>query len=38
MMPVPVYPLYSALITLKKGHYVPYHLDESKNWGLDVRA
>ena len=32
MTPIPQYPLYSALITLMNGHFVPYHLDEEHNW------
>lgn len=37
MIPIPQYPLYSALITLNGGTLVPYYLDESKNWSLDVK-
>jgi aspartate/methionine/tyrosine aminotransferase len=37
MIPIPQYPLYSALITLNGGTLVPYYLDESKNWALDVK-
>lgn len=36
MVPIPQYPLYCALITLFNGTIVPYYLDESKGWGLDV--
>ena len=36
MVPIPQYPLYVALITLFNGTIVPYYLDESKGWGLDV--
>ena len=36
MIPIPQYPLYSALISLLNGTPVPYYLDESKGWGLDV--
>jgi glutamate--glyoxylate aminotransferase len=35
MIPIPQYPLYSALITLQGGTMVPYYLDETKNWALD---
>lgn len=35
MIPVPQYPIYSALITLEGGQMVNYYLDESKQWGLD---
>nr|ALB24939.1 alanine aminotransferase [Pseudokeronopsis rubra] len=37
MVPIPQYPLYSALITLQGGTMVPYYLDEPKNWGLDIK-
>lgn len=36
LVPVPQYPLYSAAIALFGGSLVPYYLDESSNWGLDV--
>lgn len=36
LVPVPQYPLYSAAITLNGGTLVPYYLEESANWGLDV--
>ncbi|MEW5319533.1 MAG: hypothetical protein WDW38_010678 [Sanguina aurantia] len=36
MVPIPQYPLYSATLTLYGGQLVPYTLDESKGWGLDV--
>jgi glutamate--glyoxylate aminotransferase len=36
LVPVPQYPLYSAAISLFGGSLVPYYLDESSNWGLDV--
>ena len=35
MIPVPQYPIYSALITLYGGKMVNYYLDETKNWALD---
>jgi aspartate/methionine/tyrosine aminotransferase len=35
MIPIPQYPLYSALVTLNGGTLIPYYLDESKNWALD---
>jgi len=37
MIPVPQYPIYSALITLYGGQMVNYYLDESKNWSLDLQ-
>lgn len=36
LVPVPQYPLYSATISLLGGSLVPYYLDESANWGLDM--
>lgn len=36
MIPIPQYPLYSALITLGGGTLVPYYLDEVQNWSLDT--
>lgn len=35
MIPIPQYPLYSALITLCGGKQINYYLDENKNWALD---
>jgi aspartate/methionine/tyrosine aminotransferase len=35
LVPIPQYPLYSALLTLLQGHLIPYYLDEELNWGLD---
>ncbi|KAJ3673202.1 hypothetical protein LUZ60_006576 [Juncus effusus] len=34
--PIPQYPLYSASIALHGGSLVPYYLDESTGWGLEV--
>jgi glutamate--glyoxylate aminotransferase len=36
LVPVPQYPLYSAAISLFGGSLVPYFLEETANWGLDV--
>lgn len=36
LVPIPQYPLYSASIALYGGSLVPYSLDESKGWALDV--
>jgi glutamate--glyoxylate aminotransferase len=33
---VPQYPLYAAAISLFGGSLVPYFLEETANWGLDV--
>ena len=37
MVPIPQYPLYSASIAEFDMALVSYYLDESKNWGLDVK-
>jgi aspartate/methionine/tyrosine aminotransferase len=36
MVPIPQYPLYTALIALQGGTMVPYYLDEEKQWGINV--
>ncbi|KVI05774.1 Aminotransferase, class I/classII [Cynara cardunculus var. scolymus] len=36
LVPVPQYPLYSAAISLFGGALVPYYLEETANWGLDI--
>ena len=36
LTPIPQYPLYSACIKQYGGQLVPYELDESKGWGMDV--
>ena len=36
LIPIPQYPLYSALLTLYGGELLPYYLSEEKNWGLDI--
>ncbi|KAJ8750856.1 hypothetical protein K2173_016037 [Erythroxylum novogranatense] len=36
LVPVPQCPLYSATISLFGGSLVPYFLEETANWGLDV--
>ena len=38
LIPIPQYPLYSALLTLNGGELLPYYLDESRGWGLDVEG
>ena len=38
LIPIPQYPLYSALLTLHGGELLPYYLDESRGWGLDVEG
>eukprot|EP01023_Acetabularia_acetabulum_P014025 TRINITY_DN16860_c0_g1_i1.p1 TRINITY_DN16860_c0_g1~~TRINITY_DN16860_c0_g1_i1.p1 ORF type:complete len:525 (+),score=117.07 TRINITY_DN16860_c0_g1_i1:159-1733(+) len=38
LVPIPQYPLYSASIQLYGGSLVPYYLDESNNWGLNVES
>ncbi|KAL8111758.1 hypothetical protein AgCh_019459 [Apium graveolens] len=37
LVPVPQYPLYSAAIALCGGSLVPYYLEETANWGLDIQ-
>ena len=32
----PQYPLYTASLALLDGTPVSYHLDEQRNWGLDI--
>uniref|UniRef100_A0A7N0VG75 alanine transaminase n=1 Tax=Kalanchoe fedtschenkoi TaxID=63787 RepID=A0A7N0VG75_KALFE len=36
LCPIPQYPLYSASIALHGGTLVPYYLNESTGWGLEV--
>ena len=35
LIPIPQYPLYSALIKVYGGECVPFYLDEGKGWSLD---
>ena len=35
LVPIPQYPLYSALLTLNGGELLPYYLDEEKGWSLN---
>ena len=35
LVPIPQYPLYSALLTLDGGTMIRYYLQEDKNWGID---
>lgn len=37
LVPIPQYPLYSALITLSGGKMVPYYLNEEDNWSLNAK-
>jgi alanine transaminase len=37
LIPIPQYPLYSALITLFNGQGVPYYLDEADNWNITIQ-
>jgi len=37
LIPIPQYPLYSASIPLLGGCPIPYYLDESKSWALDIQ-
>ena len=36
MVPIPQYPLYSALLKLMDYQFAGYYLDESKGWSLDI--
>ena len=36
LVPIPQYPLYTASLSVLNAACVPYHLDESKNWGTDL--
>lgn len=36
LVPIPQYPLYSALLTLDGGTMVKYYLEEEKNWGINA--
>lgn len=36
LIPIPQYPLYSASLAEFKIGQIPYYLNESTNWGLDV--
>lgn len=38
LLPIPQYPLYSALTALLQGHLVPYYLDESKGWACAIES
>jgi aspartate/methionine/tyrosine aminotransferase len=37
MIPIPQYPIYSALLDLHNGQKVPYYLDEDKCWDINIR-
>ena len=37
-MPIPQYPLYSALLTLENGELLAYYLKEDEGWALDADA
>ncbi len=36
MIPVPQYPLYTAILALQDAQAVPYYLNEEKGWGIDM--
>lgn len=38
LVPIPQYPLYTATLTLMNAKCVPYYLDESANWGMDMNS
>lgn len=37
MIPIPQYPIYSALLDLHNGQQVPYYLDEDRCWDINIR-
>ena len=37
MIPIPQYPIYTALIALKQGNGVGYYLEEKDAWGMDIK-
>lgn len=37
MIPIPQYPIYSALLDLHNGEKVPYYLDEERCWDINIR-
>ena len=37
-MPIPQYPLYSALLTLENGELLAYYLKEEDGWSLNPEA
>ncbi|KAL3938080.1 MAG: hypothetical protein SGBAC_006928 [Bacillariaceae sp.] len=37
MIPIPQYPIYSALLDLHNGQKVPYYLDEEQCWDINIR-
>jgi len=38
LLPIPQYPLYSALLALFQAHTVPYYLDEANDWSVSRSA
>lgn len=36
MLPIPQYPIYSALVSLRGAHPVGYYLDEDKGWSISI--
>ena len=36
MIPIPQYPIYTALIALKSGNGIGYYLEEKDGWGLNI--
>lgn len=36
MVPIPQYPLYSALLTLNNARFIPYYLNEQKGWDINL--
>ncbi len=38
LIPIPQYPLYTATLTLTNTKAVPYYLNESKGWSVDIKC
>lgn len=38
LVPIPQYPLYTATLSLLGAQCVPYYLNESSNWGMDMNS
>ena len=36
MIPIPLYPMFSAVITMNGGSVTPYYMDESNDWQINI--
>ena len=36
MIPIPLYPMFSAVITMNGGSVTPYYMDENNGWQIDI--